>query len=218
MRSHSGEATLLLIRHGETEWNITGRIQGYRDSALSALGREQGRRVAERLSNLRLAAVYASDAGRATVTADLIARHHGLIVQQLPALRERCYGDFEGHTLEELSRQNEALVKTWLADRQQLAPPNGETQPEMAARVMAALYEIAGKHLGELVAVATHGGPIKSALLAILQAPISAWHHTWVSNGSITTLRGTQELLRVACYNDTCHLDSTLIKPAGIEN
>ncbi len=218
MRSHNGEATLLLVRHGETEWNITSRIQGYLDSPLSALGSEQGRRVAEHLSRLEIKAVYASDVGRATVTADLIARHHGLTVQQLPALRERCYGDFEGHTLEELTQQNEAAVKTWLADRQRFAPPNGETQPQLAARVMAALYEIAGKHLGELVAVATHGGPIKSALLEIMQAPITAWNRTWVSNGSITILRGTPELLRIACYNDTCHLDSTLVRPTGIEN
>lgn len=218
MRARGGEATLILVRHGETEWNLSGRIQGHLDSPLTALGSEQGRRVTERLSGFKIGAVYASDVGRATVTAELIATPHGLTVTQVGALRERCYGDFEGRTLQELSQHDAATVKTWLADRQQLAPPHGETQPQMAERVVTALREIAGKHLGEMVAVATHGGPIKSAVFSILQAPLSAWDRTWVSNGSITILRGKPELLRVACYNDTCHLDSTFVRAKGIED
>ena len=98
----SDRTTLILVRHGETEWNLAGRIQGHTDSRLTERGREEGRRVAERLANLEVAAVYASDLGRARETGEIIAAPHGLSVQTAPDLRERCYGEFEGKTLAQI--------------------------------------------------------------------------------------------------------------------
>jgi broad specificity phosphatase PhoE len=78
----------------------------------------------------------------------------------------------------------------------------------MSERVMAALREIAASHPGETVAVATHGGPVKSAVFHILGASVERWSSTFVANGSITILRGTPDMLRVVSFNDTCHLDA----------
>ncbi len=207
MPARNQETTVVLVRHGETEWNLKGRIQGQSDSRLTERGRKQGQCAAERLAARRLAAVYASDSGRARETGELIAAPHRLEVVTTRDLRERCYGEFEEKTREEIEATDAETFRRWFSDRQRLAPPGGETQAELAKRVMRALREIAGAHPGETVAVATHGGPIKSILFAILGVPITSWDRTWVANGSITVVRGTPDDLRIAAYNDTCHLD-----------
>lgn len=204
--------TLIFVRHGETEWNLEGRIQGQSDSRLTERGREQGRRAAERLAGLALAAVYASDLGRARETGEMISALHGLAVQTKPELRERCYGEFEGRTREEIVAADPDTFATWLADRQRLAPPGGETQQELSDRVMRAMHEIVGAHPGETVAVAGHGGPIKSALFAVLGIPIDSWDRTWVAHGSVTVLRGRPDDLRVASFNDTSHVDQAPVE------
>ncbi len=210
--------TVLLARHGETEWNASGRIQGHLDSPLTARGSEQHRHVAERLAPIGLAAVYSSSAGRARDLGEMIALQHGLSVVVVEGMRERSYGSFEGFTLDELREREGAMLEEWIAhpNRELLAPPGGETQPDMSRRVMAALREIVARHAGETVAVATHGGPIKSIISAVLEIPIAAWDRSWVSNGSLTTIRGTPDDLWVACFNDTCHLDSVAARPKGI--
>ena len=199
--------TLTLVRHGETEWNLAGRIQGHTDSPLTERGREEGRRAAERLAGLKVAAVYASDLGRAGETGETIAAPHGLPVRTTPDLRERCYGEFEGKTLAQIREETPAVVERWLSDRQRLAPPGGETQQEVSDRTMRALREIVAAHPGETVIVAGHGGPIKSAVFAVLKIPVDSWDRTWIANGSITVLRGTRDDLRVASFNDTSHLE-----------
>ena len=203
----SDRTTLILVRHGETEWNLEGRIQGHTDSRLTERGREEGRRVAERLANLEVAAVYASDLGRARETGEIIAAPHGLSVQTTPDLRERCYGEFEEKTLSQIREDDPTAVERWLFDRQRLAPPGGETQEELSDRTMRALREIVAEHPGETVIVAGHGGPIKSAVFAVLAVPVDSWDRTWVANGSVTVLRGTRDDLRVASFNDTSHVE-----------
>lgn len=206
------EARLILVRHGETVWNVQERVQGHQDSPLTERGREQTGRAAKRLAEMDIAAVYSSDTNRAREAGRLIAGSHGLAVRPREDLRERSYGVLEGLTLEEAAERDSGWLERWRADRLRLAPPGGESQPELCRRVMAALREIAAAHPGEAVVVATHGGPIKSAVFAVLDIPISSWDLTWVANGSITVLRGTSEVLRVAAYNDICHLE---VEPSG---
>jgi len=218
MEQARDRTTLILVRHGETEWNLAGRIQGHSDSRLTARGAEQGRRAAERLAGLDIAAVYASDLGRARETGELIAAPHGPPVQTVQGLRERCYGAFEGRTAEEIRGEDPEVFERGLGDRRGLARPGGETQQELSERVMGALGEIAGAHPGETVAVATHGGPIKSAVFAVLEIPIGSWDRTWVSNGSVTVFRADGDELKVVCFNDTSHLDSVVVQGEGVED
>jgi broad specificity phosphatase PhoE len=207
MNDEQQRTALILVRHGETEWNVERRVQGRLDSPLTARGRTQARRTAERLAEMNVRAVYSSDIGRAQETAELIAAPHGLTVALRPGLRERSYGILEGKTMQEAAGDDTGWLEAWLADRLRLAPPEGETQPEMSQRVMSALRAIAAAHAGEHVVVSTHGGPMKSAVFDILQIPISSWDRTWIPNGSVTVLVGAPERLQVAVLNDTCHLD-----------
>ncbi len=213
MEDRSQEATLLLVRHGETAWNAEGRVQGHQNSRLSERGREQGRLVAERLSALKVEAVYSSDLGRARETAEMVAKLHGLTVKPAFALRERNYGVLEGKTLDEAGRTQGIWFMAWQSDRLHHAPPGGENHADMCHRVIEALRAISAAHPGRTVVVVTHGGPIKAAIYDILRIPLSLWGLTWVGNGSVTTIRGTPDVFRVACLNDTCHLESALPKP-----
>jgi len=202
------QTTLVLVRHGETEWNLEGRWQGQRDSRLTALGREQASRTATRLSRMKISAVYTSDLGRARQVAQLIAAPHGLPLIEREDLRERSYGVLEGKTDQEAAASERSWYITWKADHLHLAAPGGETYQMLCDRVVNELYEIVKSHPGETVVVSTHGGPIKCALYYFLSIPLSLWRLTWVANGSITVLRGSCDVMRTATFNDICHLES----------
>jgi broad specificity phosphatase PhoE len=212
------DATLILVRHGETEWNVQGRWQGQKDSRLTAAGQEQTKRIVERLSAAKISAVYSSDLHRAKQLADLIAASHRLPVIVREDLRERSYGLLEGKTDREAGASEGPWFLSWRADHLRRAPPAGETEQMVCERMTDALGEIADAHPAQAVLVATHGGPIKCALYHFLSIPISLWDLTWVANGSITVLRGRRDLMRVAGFNDVCHLGPISLRPGHMED
>ncbi|MBA3365507.1 MAG: histidine phosphatase family protein [Actinobacteria bacterium] len=148
--------TILLTRHGETDWNLQRRVQGHVDRPLNDRGREQARALAEELRDEHFDAVYSSDLARAQETAAIVARHRGLDVSTLPALREKNFGSWEGLTdAEVLSRYPAARSGPW---------GDGESTEEVADRVMGAILEISERHPDARVLVVTHGGPIRAVL------------------------------------------------------
>jgi broad specificity phosphatase PhoE len=147
---------ILLVRHGETDWNLEGRVQGHTDRPLNETGRRQALALAERLVLEKLDAVYSSDLARARDTAALIAARHGLDVIEATDLREKDFGSWEGLTATEI------LARFPDADRGEWG--DGENSAEVAARVVAALMQIAAAHLGGRVVVVSHGGPMRAAL------------------------------------------------------
>jgi broad specificity phosphatase PhoE len=149
--------TILLARHGETDWNVQRRVQGHSDRPLNETGRAQAVALAETLDGAQLDAIYSSDLARAYDTAQVVAERTGLAVTVLPELRERDFGTWEGLTdTEILERYPEARSGSW---------GDAETKEEMADRVLAALRRIAAAHPGGCVLVVTHGGPVRSLLV-----------------------------------------------------
>ena len=136
---------LLLVRHGETDWNAAGRLQGHTDRPLSDFGREQARRLAEELTGEEFDAIYASDLARARETAEIVAErlHHAVLVD--PDLREKNWGTWEGLTPAE--RLDVELV--------------GESVEQHQRRMLAALGRIAEQHPHGRVLVVTHGGSMR---------------------------------------------------------
>ena len=150
--------TILLARHGETDWNAARRVQGHTDVPLNERGREQARALAEELHAEPLDAVYASDLLRAHETARIVAERKGLDVIVLPELRERHFGTWEGLTDREvLARYPEARGGSW---------GDGETREELSRRILPALERIAESHPDGRVLVVAHGGPLRVALHA----------------------------------------------------
>jgi probable phosphoglycerate mutase len=148
---------ILLVRHGETDWNLDRRLQGHSDRSLNDTGREQSRALAEELRNEPLEAVYSSDLSRADETARIVAAAHGLEVTTLRDLRERHFGTWEGLSDAEIEeRFPEQIANGTLGD--------GETREEMDRRVLETLQQIALDHPGGTVLVVSHGGPLRSVV------------------------------------------------------
>jgi len=154
--------TIVLVRHGETDWNRERRFQGHADTPLNEAGRAQAAALADTLREEGLTAVYTSPLQRAAETAAIVGARLGLSVQPLEALREIDVGDWEGMTLEEVKeRYAESALLEW-----RTGWPGGETHDELAARVVPALDALADEHPGERVLAVTHAGPIRAALAA----------------------------------------------------
>jgi probable phosphoglycerate mutase len=156
--------TILLVRHGETDWNRDRRWQGHADPPLNETGRRQSEQLAEALLADPPAAVYSSDLRRARETAEIVARRLELPVRIDPRLREVDVGEWSGLTLAEIERlypegvrRREAGGTGW---------ERGETYEAMGERVLGALHEIAAAHDGGRVLVVTHGGPMGRVWLA----------------------------------------------------
>ena len=151
-------AELLLIRHGETEWNSAARIQGYRDIGLSERGRRQAQVLARFLAGHRLDAVYASDLSRAIQTAEPLAQQRALALRIDARLKERSFGLFEGSTYAEAEARWPHEYAIWSRRDPGHALPGGESFLDARRRVLAGLGDIAREHAGQTVAVVTHGG------------------------------------------------------------
>jgi broad specificity phosphatase PhoE len=156
--------TMLIARHGETDWNRERRWQGHADPPLNALGRRQARALGARLTARPPTAVYSSDLSRARETAEIVAELFGLQVLLDARLREVDVGEWSGLTTAEVGR----LYPDGLRRRSEGATGwvSGEPYEEMDSRVVAALRAIAVHHPGERVLIVTHGGPLRSVWLA----------------------------------------------------
>jgi 2,3-bisphosphoglycerate-dependent phosphoglycerate mutase len=149
--------TLLLVRHGETDWNRELRIQGSSDTELNATGRAQALELARELADVPLDAVYTSDLGRARETAEIVVADRELEVKLDPDLRERRFGSWEG------------LTRAEIAERfPDLEHHDGETDDEVRQRILAAVGRIVAAHPGEDVLVVSHGGALNAL-----------WHHAF---------------------------------------
>jgi broad specificity phosphatase PhoE len=152
-------ATLLLVRHGETDWNRDHLWQGHTGPSLNGTGRRQAVRLAEQLTNV--AAVYSSDTERAYETATILAERHALEVHTDARLREVNFGRWEGLTRAQINERFGGGFTRWLSGESS-APDGGEADEAMAERVLAALEDIAERHPDERVLVVTSGGPIRA--------------------------------------------------------
>lgn len=155
---------ILLLRHGQTEWNALQKYQGHKDIALNDIGRTQAGQLGDYLqSHEDIEAIYCSDLSRSRETADIIARKLQLPVQIDKRLREISFGLWEGMTYEEVSLAYPAEYEQWFNNNLALKVPGGETVDELLARVLPVLGEVAARHSGTVLIV-SHGGLIKTVL------------------------------------------------------
>ncbi len=157
--------TLYLIRHGETDWNFNKRVQGRQDTALNEAGVQQARRLAEELKDTKFSAIYASPLQRAYHT----AKHLADEIKTDSRLQETCYGVYEGLLWSDfLVHVDDKLKQYELLDLHEKGHfkfhESAESYFEVYIRAKECLDEIVQKHPGEQIAVATHGGLIKSVL------------------------------------------------------
>jgi broad specificity phosphatase PhoE len=152
--------TLLLARHGETDWNSEHRWQGHADRPLNEVGREQARELADRLAGRKIAGVYSSDLARARETAAIVAARLGLPVRTDPGLREVDVGEWSGLSLAEAETRFPQGFHRWQNGLH--GWQRGESYEAMGRRVVTAVLGIAAQHPGETVLVVSHGGSIRA--------------------------------------------------------
>lgn len=165
--------TILIARHGESDWNREKRWQGHTDRPLTEKGQEQARVLAERLSHIDLDAVYSSDLRRARDTGAVVADAQGLELQVRQDLREVDVGSWSGLTRPEAEERFPEGFARWRTGFP--GWEDGETYEAMTDRVLGAALDIARQHEGRRVLVVSHGGPIRALHAAALVLDIHAY-------------------------------------------
>jgi broad specificity phosphatase PhoE len=194
---------LLLARHGQSVSNAVRRFQGVQDVALSELGARQAEALGRAIRRLPIAAVYTSPLERARRTAEIAAAGLGVPLTPVDDLRELSLGEWEGCTVEEIRALPGDPYEQWVRDPVACLPPGGEPLPEVQARVVSAMADIAAAHPnGQQVLVVCHGGVISAYLAHCLGLPLSSIWRLTLSNGSITEVAPPS----VRSVNSTGHL------------
>ena len=198
---------LVFIRHGSSTWNDERRIQGQLDPPLSGKGREQAKRLAERLRGSQVDAFYSSDLLRARETAEAVADCIGRRAELLPELREVALGEWEGLKRDEIVARYPEEWSRWAERPSWDIVPGGEGTTAFEARVGAAIDLLVQRHPTGRVLLVTHGGVIQVALLRVVGRSSNGLFPFTIDNTSLTVLQGRPERLVVGSVNDTCHLD-----------
>jgi 2,3-bisphosphoglycerate-dependent phosphoglycerate mutase len=199
---------ILAIRHGETAWNVDTRIQGQLDIPLNDTGRWQAERLAAVLADEGVAAIYSSDLLRAYQTAQAIGHACHLPIHTDIALRERGFGEFEGHTYREIAERWPEQSELWRKRDVDFQPGgSGESLRVFYERCVGVATRLASAHPGETIALVAHGGVMdcfyRAASRLALQAPRS-WQ---LGNASINRLLYTPGGFTLVGWSDMHHLD-----------
>lgn len=206
---------IILIRHGETDWNRVRRLQGHLDVALNALGHRQARALAHVLAAEKPAAIYASDLQRARDTAQAVANRHPGTVTIDARLRERCYGAFEGLLYDEIDGHFPHAFSQWQARDPHARFPAGECQAEtlheFSARAVAAVTELAQRHHNEKIIIVSHGGVLDCVYRAAYGMGLLVERQFDMKNAAINRLHWNGTQMKVLQWSDVTHLDAAAL-------
>lgn len=160
-------ARLILIRHGETDYNLQNRYCGFSNPSLNNRGIWQSKRLARRLKDVKIDKVYSSDLKRAYQTAEIIFENNS--IEGLADFREMNFGLFDGLKYEEITKIYPKLYRNWIDNPIKVKIPDGEGLKDLSERVKKRLSFILSQHEGKTLAVVTHGGPIRIVLCEALK-------------------------------------------------
>ena len=200
--------TILLVRHGQTDWNLAHRWQGHLDIPLNETGRRQARLLACRLATLPIKAIYTSDLVRASETAEIVAKQLNIQPILDPALRERNGGRFQALTFDELQ---DRYPEIWRRVRLENAtPPGGESLLVVAERLTGAYEAIGRRHKGEMVILVSHGGALNLLISHIVGLPLGQPAKISLrGNTGFSIIEIGDDGGRLVALNDIHHLESS---------
>jgi probable phosphoglycerate mutase len=201
---------ICLVRHGETDWNAEGRVQGQLDVPLSARGRSQAAAAARALADQDFSAIYSSDLMRVRQTAAPSAERLALPVALDAALRERHYGIFESLLYSEVKLRYPQQYARFHAKDPDFDFETGESLRAFFARSLAAVGRIAARHHGESVLVFTHGGVLDMIYRHSNALELSAAREFGVPNAGLNWMVIEERRWSVESWADVRHLESTL--------
>jgi probable phosphoglycerate mutase len=202
--------TLLLVRHGETPWNVESRIQGHLDIALNPLGVAQAEAVGKRLASEPFDAIYSSDLIRALQTARLAVSDPGRNIIRDQRLRERHLGVLQGLTAEEAMAAHPAAWKAFKSRDPDLELAGGEKLGEFSRRVVDFVEAVLKAHAGGRVVLVTHGGVLDAAYRHALGMPLSVSRNFPIYNASVNVISNHDGRWKIESWGDVSHLPQEL--------
>ena len=167
--------TIILWRHGQTDWNVQNKFQGFTAIPLNAVGEFQVTHAANLLADLKPTSILASDLGRAQQTAQALAAVTGITIHTDAGLRETNCGKWEGLTGEEIRAIDFEALKEWSLGGDNPAGSTGDRRSEVAARAQGAIEKFLEGKDGERLIVATHGGTARTVIGSYLELPLPLW-------------------------------------------
>jgi probable phosphoglycerate mutase len=202
--------TLYLVRHGQTDWNVEGRLQGHADRPLNANGRAQAASIAERLATVPLAGIYASDLDRTMTTAREIASYHALSVTAEPRLREYSYGVWEGRRMSDLARLYPDAMDAWHEDPPSYVPAGAESPEAVSQRIGGLLAELRSRPASEAFVLVSHGRTLRSLLALLSPQGAGCPPRRVVDTASLSRVELHPDRAEILLYNDTTHLEGII--------
>ena len=199
--------TVFLVRHGQTESNVTGFYMGWSDEDLNEVGYIQARRLASRLAGLPITPVYTSPLQRAYTTAAILAEPHRLEPKALDDLIEIQLGDWQGLHMDEIKRRWAGLWHQWRVDPSNLTLPNGESLSEVTERTISTFERIVGANRGKQVVIVSHDVVVKVLVAHVLGVSNRIYRRFDISNASLSVIQVIEGSPRLAMLNDVSHLE-----------
>ena len=206
-----------LVRHGETEWNSTGRAQGQADTPLNARGRAQAALTGTRLAPLGFEAAYSSDLSRVADTAGAIVNGRDLPLTKMKSLREKAFGEWEGKTFQEVEEHYPSMFRRLFDEDIEFSPPGGESDQQLYDRLNTAKDEMIAAHAdseGNILVVA-HGGSLRALIACMMDMPPEYMWRLRLSNCGITVINLFDGGAALELLNDTSHLGDVVKEFAG---
>ena len=208
---------LILLRHGETEWNRELRFQGQVDVPLNATGHAQAQRLAQRLAGEPIDHLVSSDLSRARQTADPFARQvqasRGIGLEVDAALREQAFGRIDGMRVEDIKRDHADVWAGWTQFQSDYVVPDGESTRQFHTRVMAALWQLVASHPGRTLAVVTHGGVLDMVFRTARGLGLEGPRQSAIPNAGISRVRMQDGVVELLQWADTAHLEGMPAQP-----
>ena len=199
--------TIYLTRHGQTEWNVEGRMQGSLDSPLTAVGEEHARLLGERLADIKIDYFYSSPSERAYHTAQLIRGDRDLEILTDDRLKEINMGDWEGKLANEIEKEDLELFHSFWYNPQLYISKTGESFHEVKARVTPFLEEIITKHPKDHIMIVTHTVVLKTLMAYFDERPIEKlWEPPFMHPTSLSkVIVENDKDYQIILHADTSH-------------
>jgi 2,3-bisphosphoglycerate-dependent phosphoglycerate mutase len=197
---------LIIVRHGQTEWNIAGIRQGHLDSRLTTRGLAQAKALGERLAREKFSALYSSDLGRAVQTAMAIAEYTGHEIVTDPRLRERHLGIFQGLNADQIIQKYPEERRMLRTLGPEYVIPGGESMRQQVERNVAYLNDLAQKHAGETIVVVTHGGVVSGFFRHTLAIALDAPRRFEFVNAGLNVFVREEDHWMLLTWGDVSHL------------
>jgi len=200
--------TILLVRHGQTDSNISNFYMGWSSEDLNEAGYNQASRLSSRLSSLPLRSVHTSPLRRAHTTAAILAEPHGLKPAVMDDLIEVNLGDWQGLYPTEIEQRWPEVWRQWRSDPSSVTVPGGESLTQVTERAIRALHRIVASDQGEIMAIVTHEVIIKVLVAYVLGSPNYIYRRFDINNASLSVVRIAGDQRWLAGLNDMSHLES----------